>query len=414
MNFNFNQARGFGWVSGLMALSACNLADLQRLANSNLEVTLQNAPSLGADPVHSEAISDEARAYLGMDDQEIFIRLQNGGIGKCFIATSAPGSSNYCQYYLKSKIVKWPGKGWPLNPMSKDSTGCISQYQYGGYSPDMATPDLIHNGAAQARDALLSPQNPCGLQGQAGAPQPVAPLPVATQPVAPPAPPPVLNPVHGPDQDPIFSPAPAELACPAEYLGHRYHDSYMDFPNNRKVCDYSGSVTDQQCASSGSLLTEGSHGKWCQQFAHMGPDLLLSLARMNPVIAPPATSAPKPAPIPSVPAGTSPEIAKLVLLSDAELFKLLLKNGVGECFISDDAYFCQYYFKSKLVPWAGKGWPMNPESMDSTGCISPHQWGGYSSSMATSDLIHNGAEQARDAFLSPQDPCGLKGRSQTL
>ena len=408
MSFNLNKAGGLGWVSGLMALSACNLADLQKLANSNLEVTVQNAPSPGSDPSHSQDISDEARAYLGMDDQELFIRLQNGGIGECFIATSAPGSSNYCQYYLKSKIVKWSGKGWPLNPQSKDSTGCISQFQYGGYSPDMATPNLIHNGAAQARDALLSPNNPCGLKGQAGAPQPVAP----------PAPAPVVNPVPLPIQDPILipapAPAPAELACPAEYLGHPYHDSYMDFPNNRKVCDYSGSVTNQECASSGSLLTAGSHGQWCQQFAHMGPDLLLSLARVNPVIAPVAPPAPKPAPIPSVPPGTSPEIAKLVLLSDAELFSLLVKNGVGECFISDDAHFCQYYFKSKLVPWAGKGWPMNPDSMDSTGCISPYQWGGYSSSMATPDLIHNGAEQARDAFLSPQDPCGLKGAPQTL
>ena len=99
-------------------------------------------------------------------------------------------------------------------------------------------------------------------------------------------------------------------------------------------------------------------------------------------------------------------------ISDKDLFDLGIKQGVGKCTISDSTAcakcVCNYYLKSPLLSWSGKGWPMNPQSLNSTGCVSQVQWGGYSSDMATSDLIHNGAAQLRHAICHKADPCGLR------
>lgn len=111
----------------------------------------------------------------------------------------------------------------------------------------------------------------------------------------------------------------------------------------------------------------------------------------------------------SLPSASS--VANLLQLSDAALFDQLVSQGIGECYIQDARQcpqcFCEYYLKSKIVPWLNKGWPVNPASQDSTGCISSIQWGGYTPDMATADLIHNGAAQARDALMHPSDPCAV-------
>jgi hypothetical protein len=100
-------------------------------------------------------------------------------------------------------------------------------------------------------------------------------------------------------------------------------------------------------------------------------------------------------------------------LSDADLTNLLFKEGVGACRLVGSRpqcpqCFCDYYFQTRAGTWHGSGgWPLNPASWASTGCVSQIQWGGYFPSMATSDLMKNAAEQARHALCHPADPCRL-------
>jgi hypothetical protein len=100
-------------------------------------------------------------------------------------------------------------------------------------------------------------------------------------------------------------------------------------------------------------------------------------------------------------------------LSDADLTNLLFKKGVGACRLVGSRpqcpqCFCDYYFQTRAGTWHGSGgWPLNPASRASTGCVSEIQWGGYFPSMATSDLMKNAAEQARHALCHPADPCRL-------
>ncbi len=100
-------------------------------------------------------------------------------------------------------------------------------------------------------------------------------------------------------------------------------------------------------------------------------------------------------------------------LSDADLNHLLMKEGIGACKLSGSRpqcpqCACDYYFQTRAGTWFGSGgWPINPASRASTGCVSNIRWGGYLPSMATGDLMKNAAEQARHALCHPADPCRI-------
>jgi hypothetical protein len=109
----------------------------------------------------AQAESHEVDYYLNLSDADLFALATQEKIGTCWIQEASTCESCACQFYVKSDSVSWPGKGWPLNPVSGDSTGCVSKVQWGGYTGSMATPDLVHNAAEQLRDALVHPSNPC-------------------------------------------------------------------------------------------------------------------------------------------------------------------------------------------------------------------------------------------------------------
>lgn len=105
-------------------------------------------------------------------------------------------------------------------------------------------------------------------------------------------------------------------------------------------------------------------------------------------------------------------LQKLALkLSDDELFNMGLNKELGKCYIQDTRKstraFCDYYVKTAVKGSYGHtGWPKNPYSGDSTGCIkAPYMpkrmsvcWPGNTSSMCTNDHIKNSAETLRDAI----------------
>jgi hypothetical protein len=100
--------------------------------------------------------------FLALSDADLLKSLMNGGIGKCYLSNGCPSCA--CSFYLKTSAADWAGLGgWPLNPKSRGSTGCVSTHQWGGYLPSMATDDLMQNAAMQARHALCHPADPCRI-----------------------------------------------------------------------------------------------------------------------------------------------------------------------------------------------------------------------------------------------------------
>lgn len=110
----------------------------------------------------AQAESHEMEYYLTLSDHDLFALATQEKIGSCWIQDASTCESCVCRYYVKADSVAWAGKGWPQNPVSGDSTGCVSKVQWGGYAGSMATPDLVHNAAEQLRDAIAHPSNPCG------------------------------------------------------------------------------------------------------------------------------------------------------------------------------------------------------------------------------------------------------------
>ncbi len=195
-------------------------------------------------PSPSEVEAPSRSAVLSMSDDEIYTRLISGGIGACYIFEARPACPQcFCDAYFKSKIVAWSGKGWPVNPDSGNSTGCISSIQWGGYSSAMATQNLKANAVAQARDAFAHPSNPCGLKADLEA-----------------------------------KAASADPLCPSSFKGHAFTDSY-EYQGAFHVCDYAGSMSNQECTDVGAMQTAGAHGLWCQKFTDDSRSVLMSLVR---------------------------------------------------------------------------------------------------------------------------------------
>ncbi|MBA2403189.1 MAG: hypothetical protein H0V66_00335 [Bdellovibrionales bacterium] len=81
--------------------------------------------------------------------------------GKCKVLDARNCASCACDYYFRANVVGSLNMyGWPKNPSSGDSTGCISTTQWGGYTPAMATSNFPANGRAMLLDALN--KNACG------------------------------------------------------------------------------------------------------------------------------------------------------------------------------------------------------------------------------------------------------------
>lgn len=80
--------------------------------------------------------------------------------GKCKIADANACASCACNYYFRANIAGSLGYlGWPKNPSSGDSTGCMNGC-WGGYSAAMCTADMKANSKAMLLDALNN--NACG------------------------------------------------------------------------------------------------------------------------------------------------------------------------------------------------------------------------------------------------------------
>lgn len=102
---------------------------------------------------------------------------------------------------------------------------------------------------------------------------------------------------------------------------------------------------------------------------------------------------------------------KMLQKSDAELFDMAIGDGVGNCKFEDARScidcFCNAYVQIKTTTWDHHGWALNPESRDSTGCVSTTCFPGYTDVMCTQNVPLNGVEQIRNALLDPNDVCGL-------
>lgn len=115
----------------------------------------------GVSAMPARAETHELDYYLHLSDRQLFDLATREKIGGCWIQDAGTCETCHCRYYVKVDGVAWMGKGWPVSPLSGDSTGCVSDVLWPGYTGSMATPDLIHNAAEQLRDALAHPNNPC-------------------------------------------------------------------------------------------------------------------------------------------------------------------------------------------------------------------------------------------------------------
>ena len=88
----------------------------------------------------------------------------NGGtiFGQCKVAVASQCSDCACPSYFRANIPGSMGyNGWPKNPLSGDSTGCLGKCA-GGYTANMCTADLKTNAKAMLLDALS--KDACGPQ----------------------------------------------------------------------------------------------------------------------------------------------------------------------------------------------------------------------------------------------------------
>lgn len=112
-------------------------------------------------------------------------------------------------------------------------------------------------------------------------------------------------------------------------------------------------------------------------------------------------------------------INPLLNLSDSTIFDLALAKRLGKCYISDSrnisTHYCDYYVKSAAIGSLGyNGYPKNPYSGDSTGCVVAPSlpkhvstcWDGYTpGTMCTNDYVKNAANQIRQAIIDGACGC---------
>lgn len=113
--------------------------------------------------VEAGLCKDARNEYLKQSDASIYDLAINSSIGNCVLVDAATCESCFCPAYVKVTTSTWPAQGWALNPESRDSTGCVDHVQWGGYTPEMAGPNLAQNAVEQIRDALRNDNDVCGL-----------------------------------------------------------------------------------------------------------------------------------------------------------------------------------------------------------------------------------------------------------
>lgn len=103
----------------------------------------------------------------GMTNQQAWDALSaidaggNTMFGKCKVLNATTCASCACDYYFRANILGSLNMlGWPKNPSSGDSTGCLGSGCWGGYTPPMCTSDVKGNAKAILLDALA--KNACG------------------------------------------------------------------------------------------------------------------------------------------------------------------------------------------------------------------------------------------------------------
>jgi len=85
----------------------------------------------------------------------------NTMFGKCKVVDATACPTCACDYYFRASIPGTVGQfGWPKNPSSGDSTGCLGKGCWSGYTPPMCTADIKANAKAILLDALAN--NACG------------------------------------------------------------------------------------------------------------------------------------------------------------------------------------------------------------------------------------------------------------
>ena len=125
------------------------------------------APACVSNPPANEKVmdkgtcDDQRAALLSLSDDELYAKATSQGVGNCEIHDGS--DATVCNQYVKVTTATWWNRGWPLNPDSKDSTGCVSTHCYPGYSPDMCGCDLTKNAVAQILDALKNSHDVCGI-----------------------------------------------------------------------------------------------------------------------------------------------------------------------------------------------------------------------------------------------------------
>lgn len=136
--------------------------------NSVDQVQNHQVETLDQNSVQTTTCSGMA-AVAKLSDKEVFDLASNKKIGQCTIS-DLRGTSSYCDYYVNSAVVgKLGATGYPKNPASGDSTGCVVAPTlpkgvntcWGGYDKDtMCTVDYVKNAANQIRKAIAD--NACG------------------------------------------------------------------------------------------------------------------------------------------------------------------------------------------------------------------------------------------------------------
>lgn len=155
----------YGLVADGIAGSKTLAAIYSSSSNSPMVATEQSKPIIKSEGKCATDFSSK----LSLPDQAIFSLALNKQIGQCTIADHR-GLSSYCDYYVNSAAVgKLGATGYPKNPESGDSTGCVVAPTlekgvnscWGGYNKEtMCTNDYVKNAANQIRQAIRD--NACG------------------------------------------------------------------------------------------------------------------------------------------------------------------------------------------------------------------------------------------------------------
>ncbi|MBC7693122.1 MAG: hypothetical protein H7222_15265 [Methylotenera sp.] len=185
-------------IAALALITGCNVQDPSALSdghdNSRLDSAFEVEHPLNESspehPVTEAEVQSVAAGLLAQSDQFLFDAARNHQLGACVVSDHRLNSRTFCDYYVFSAAVGSMGlKGYPKNPHSGDSTGCVVaplldkgvNICWDGYdAATMCTDDAIKNAAGQLRKAISD--GVCNLPVSVPVPSP-GPSPTPTVPL---------------------------------------------------------------------------------------------------------------------------------------------------------------------------------------------------------------------------------------